>query len=318
MSAGIDYRRDLGEVDGHGVGVAPRHDEPRAFARLRADGAEDVGGFRALVMGCRRPRAAPRPAAGDPVLLADARLVGEPELYRRAGRERLADRRQPVGEVFLKAAICSSFWAWWRGRAESLPKPRVFSSRLSVASLIEMPNSSQTQAARSISRHRTTPSTAGIGPRSTIAASAARWVSSSFEGLSGGLGAAAAVVDHRQREQPAGLVRVSARPRQPLRVRRREVATQRQWPSHACLLAVFGRESEIAALGNPPRESALPQAGITRQPSEEAPDLRVIPLPLLWICGSRHRSRGRVPAYRHSSAAGFPSLPLRRSEDGLF
>jgi hypothetical protein len=76
-------------------------------------------------------------------------------------------------------------WAWWRGRAEIFEKPSALSSRLSVASLTEMPNSSQTQAARSTSRRRTTSSTAGIGPRSTIDTSSARCASSSFEGLPG-------------------------------------------------------------------------------------------------------------------------------------
>src|SRR5205807_10460627 len=40
---------------------------------------------------------------------------------------------------------------------------------------------------RSISRQRTTPSTAGIGPLSIAAFSAARWVSFSFEGWPGAL-----------------------------------------------------------------------------------------------------------------------------------
>jgi hypothetical protein len=104
----IDGGADLGEVRGHGVGVAAGHDEAGALALLRADRPEDVGGLRALVVRGRGARAALGPAAGDLVLLADARLIGEPQLYPGAGRERVADLRQAGGEVFLKAAIRSS------------------------------------------------------------------------------------------------------------------------------------------------------------------------------------------------------------------
>ena len=49
------------------------------------------------------------------------------------------------------------------------------SSRLSVCSEIATRNSSDSHCARSISRQRTTPWTAGIGPASTTSASAWRW-----------------------------------------------------------------------------------------------------------------------------------------------
>jgi hypothetical protein len=53
--------------------------------------------------------------------------------------------------------------------------------------LIEMRNSSNTHCARSISRQRTTPCTAGIGPLSTIARNACRRSSLSSGVLPGAL-----------------------------------------------------------------------------------------------------------------------------------
>ena len=94
MGAGIDGRADLGQVGGHRRGVAPGHDQPGALALLRTDRAEDVRPFGALVMRGARPRAAFRPAAGDGVLLPDARFVLPPQLYLGSGREAFADRVQ--------------------------------------------------------------------------------------------------------------------------------------------------------------------------------------------------------------------------------
>ena len=86
---------------------AERHDQPGALALRRADGAEYVGPLRALVV--RRPGAgaAPCPAAGDLVLLADASFVLEPDLYGLAPSALGADLRQEGGEVFLKASMAS-------------------------------------------------------------------------------------------------------------------------------------------------------------------------------------------------------------------
>ena len=61
------------------------------------------------------------------------------------------------------------------------------SSRLSVCLAIVMRNSSKIHCARSISRQRTTPWTAGIGPLSIIRAIAWRWASLSLEGWPGAL-----------------------------------------------------------------------------------------------------------------------------------
>jgi len=75
-----------------------------AFALFGADRAEDIGRSGALIARRRRPGAAFGPAPGDLVLLADARLVGKPHLYRPAGRIALADLRQARGKLFLKTA----------------------------------------------------------------------------------------------------------------------------------------------------------------------------------------------------------------------
>jgi hypothetical protein len=79
VSAGRDGLRDLGQVQVHRLDVAGRQDEGCAFALLRADRAEDVGRGGALVARRARARAALGPAAGDLVLLADPRLVLEPD-----------------------------------------------------------------------------------------------------------------------------------------------------------------------------------------------------------------------------------------------
>ena len=77
-----DLRGDLGEMQVHRLGVASRHDERRALSLFRADRAENVGRSGPLIDWSARARAALGPTAGDLVLLADPRLVGEPKLYR--------------------------------------------------------------------------------------------------------------------------------------------------------------------------------------------------------------------------------------------
>ena len=81
VGAGRDLRGDFGQMEVHRLGVAARHDERRALAVLGTDRAEDVGRGGSLVLGGARPRASLGPTARDLVFLADARLVGEPDLY---------------------------------------------------------------------------------------------------------------------------------------------------------------------------------------------------------------------------------------------
>jgi len=120
MGARGDGEGYLGEMQGHRFEIAEGQDQARRLARGRTDGAEDIGRLGALIVRRRGARAALGPAPGALVLLADAGLVLEPDLYRRAGRLPARDLCQNRGEVFLKSAAAAGFCAWWRGRAESL------------------------------------------------------------------------------------------------------------------------------------------------------------------------------------------------------
>ena len=109
MGARIDGGADLGEVGLHCSGIGEGHDEGRALAELRADRPEDVGPLGALVVRRPGPRAAPGPAPRDQVLLADTRLVLEPDLDPLASGVALPDLRHRRGEVFLNASMaCAS------------------------------------------------------------------------------------------------------------------------------------------------------------------------------------------------------------------
>jgi hypothetical protein len=66
-------------MQGHRLGVAGWQNQPGPLAFGGADRAEDVRGLRALIVRCNRPRAAPRPAPRDLVLLPDPGFVGEPD-----------------------------------------------------------------------------------------------------------------------------------------------------------------------------------------------------------------------------------------------
>ena len=100
MGARLDGLADLLQMLGHGLGVAPWHDETSGLALLWADGPEDIGPFGALIVRGAGTRAASRPAAGDLVLLADARLVLPPKLYPDAGGEARLDPLQRGRETF--------------------------------------------------------------------------------------------------------------------------------------------------------------------------------------------------------------------------
>jgi hypothetical protein len=68
-------------VQVHRFDVAPGQDEPGRLSVLRADGAEDVGRCRALIVRSGRAGALLGPATCDLVLLANPGLVAEPDLY---------------------------------------------------------------------------------------------------------------------------------------------------------------------------------------------------------------------------------------------
>jgi len=113
---GVGSRRDrlgnLRKVQVHRLGVAERQDQGHALAVLRTDRAEDVGGGGTLVAGRSWSGAAFGPPPGDLVLLADARLILEPDFYLAAVNALLArDRVQACGEAFLKSSMAPSAWA---------------------------------------------------------------------------------------------------------------------------------------------------------------------------------------------------------------
>jgi hypothetical protein len=97
---------DFGEVEIHRLCIAAWHDERRALAVLGTDRAEDRGGGGSLISGSAWTGAALGPTPGDLVVLADARLVGEPDLYRAGFDAPFApDRFQARGKAFLKSSI---------------------------------------------------------------------------------------------------------------------------------------------------------------------------------------------------------------------
>src|SRR6202521_3560707 len=98
VSAGLDGKRDLLEVQRHGLCVAGRKDETGRLAERGTDGAEDIGRGRSLILQGERSRAAFRPASRDLVLLTDAGFVLEPEFERLAAAR--GDRRQDVWDFF--------------------------------------------------------------------------------------------------------------------------------------------------------------------------------------------------------------------------
>src|SRR5215211_7535679 len=115
--------RDLVQVELHGFGVGVGQREGRAGAARRTDSPEQVGAVVALIGGLAGSRAAPGPLPHDPVLLADAGLVLEPDFDRFALREVGEMGPQRGREVFLNSATTRSSCAGWRGRALMWLKP---------------------------------------------------------------------------------------------------------------------------------------------------------------------------------------------------
>ncbi len=79
MGAGFHSSGDLFEMGVERVCVGPGYDKPGGPAFHRANGTEDIGRSRSLVLGRRRARIAFRPSPGDFVLLSDMRLVLLPD-----------------------------------------------------------------------------------------------------------------------------------------------------------------------------------------------------------------------------------------------
>ena len=107
MRASGDMQGYLVEVTLHGIGVGEGQRQRRAHAARRADGAKQVGALVALVGGLDRSRAAWRPLSDKAILLADPRLVLEPDLDLSLARHACEVGCKRPGEVFLNAWITS-------------------------------------------------------------------------------------------------------------------------------------------------------------------------------------------------------------------
>jgi hypothetical protein len=99
---------DFPRVLRHRFAVDRRHDDGGADAALRADGTEQVDGVMAVVAHRRRSRTARRPDIGQGALLANAGLVGKPDLERFAGRCGRDRRGDQAGEIFLKMSYAAA------------------------------------------------------------------------------------------------------------------------------------------------------------------------------------------------------------------
>lgn len=110
VSPSGDMAADLVEMKLHGLGIGEGQRQPSSGAACRADGAEQIGAFVALVCRLTGPRAAPGPLPHDTVLLADAGFVLEPDLDRLALRQVGEVGAQRAREVFLYASTISPSW----------------------------------------------------------------------------------------------------------------------------------------------------------------------------------------------------------------
>jgi hypothetical protein len=89
-----DVAGDFLEMELHRLGVG------RPAASGRANGAEEIGAFVALIGGLARPRSASGPLPHQAVLLADARFILEPDFDRRRRRQGFEMGAQRAREVF--------------------------------------------------------------------------------------------------------------------------------------------------------------------------------------------------------------------------
>jgi len=93
--------RDFIEMKLHGGGVGEGQGERRALAARRADRAEEIGVFVALIGRLAWPRAALGPLPNKAVLLADASFILKPDFDRSAFRDIGEMGAQRLREVFL-------------------------------------------------------------------------------------------------------------------------------------------------------------------------------------------------------------------------
>jgi hypothetical protein len=109
VSAGSDLRCDLVEMKLHRFGVAEGEHKGGASSMFWAYRTKQIGRLGALIVISAWTRTLSGPAISEFVLLPDPHFVLEPNLYRGARGERLADLRHAGGKVFfLNSSIFSA------------------------------------------------------------------------------------------------------------------------------------------------------------------------------------------------------------------
>ena len=102
----LDVKRDLLQMQLHGLSVAKWQNETGRLTQCGTDGAEDIGRGGSLILQGKGSSTAFGPASRDFVLLADAGFVLEPQFERLAGGRR--DIREDIGDFFLNASTAAS------------------------------------------------------------------------------------------------------------------------------------------------------------------------------------------------------------------
>jgi hypothetical protein len=105
MRSFSDGAGDFIEVELHGFGIGVGESQGSACAAGRADRAEQIGALIALVGWLSGPRSALGPLPYEAILLADPRLVLEPDLDGLSPRKAAQMRAQRGREVFLNASM---------------------------------------------------------------------------------------------------------------------------------------------------------------------------------------------------------------------
>src|SRR5438552_8578876 len=104
---------DLGQMQSHGGGIAARQNKAGGDPLGRANGPEDVGRARPLIVRCRGALPALRPAPGDLVLLSDPSLVLKPDFYLLACRAAIGDLVEAGGACNPPAAQSRPMSCCW-------------------------------------------------------------------------------------------------------------------------------------------------------------------------------------------------------------
>jgi len=118
VRARCDVVPDFFEMHGHDFGVGGRRDEGCGGAALRANGAKNVGPFVTLIARRTGARPAFGPDTGQRALLANARLVLEPDFERLSFGMIGEFCCERCGEVFLKASCAASSACGCCGRTD--------------------------------------------------------------------------------------------------------------------------------------------------------------------------------------------------------